>query len=104
MALNNIAAHDKLIYTIGRLASEIVIKTVKIGLLILASRSSFTAWGVELARRSGLTLIGRMLGKRFVALSGEVPILYDHDVMPLRMRMHGIEARAPGMKAHKWNR
>lgn len=57
-----------------------VIKTVKMGIPILASRSGFTAWGVELARRFGLTLIGRMRGKRFVALSGEERILYDQDV------------------------
>ena len=80
MALNNIAAHDKIFYTTGRLTSEMVIKTVKMGIPILASRSGFTAWGVELARRSGLTLIGRMRGKRFVALSGEERILYDQDV------------------------
>jgi FdhD protein len=80
MALNNIAAHDKIFYTTGRLTSEMVIKTVKMGIPILASRSGFTAWGVELARRSGLTLIGRLRGKRFVALSGEERILYDQDV------------------------
>jgi FdhD protein len=80
MALNDIAAHDKIFYTTGRLTSEMVIKTVKMGIPILASRSGFTAWGVDLARRSGLTLIGRMRGKRFVALSGEDRILYDQDV------------------------
>jgi FdhD protein len=79
MALNDIAAHDKIFYTTGRLTSEMVIKTVKMGIPILASRSGFTAWGVDLARRSGLTLIGRMRGKRFVALSGEDRIVYDQD-------------------------
>jgi FdhD protein len=38
------------------------------------------AWGVELARQSGLTLIGRMRGKRFVVLSGEERIIYDQDI------------------------
>jgi len=80
MALNNITAHDKTFYTTGRLTSEMVIKTVKMRIPILASRSGFTAWGVELARRSGLTLIGRMRGKRFVVLSGEERIIYDQDV------------------------
>jgi FdhD protein len=80
MALNDVAAHDKIFYTTGRLTSEMVIKTVKMGIPILASRSGFTAWGVELARRSGLTLIGRMRGKRFVVLSGEERVVYDQDV------------------------
>ena len=80
MALNNITAHDKIFYTTGRLTSEMVMKTVKMRVPILASRSGFTAWGVELARRSGLTLIGRMRGKRFVALSGQERIIYDQDV------------------------
>lgn len=47
-----------------------VIKTVMMGIPILVSRSGFTAWGVELARQAGLTLIGRAKGKRFVALAG----------------------------------
>jgi FdhD protein len=80
MALNDVPAHDKIFYTTGRLTSEMIIKTVKMGIPILASRSGFTAWGVELARRSGLTLIGRMRGKRFVVLSGEERVVYDQDV------------------------
>jgi FdhD protein len=50
------------------------------GIPILVSRSGFTAWGVELARKSGLTLIGRARGKRFVALSGEDRIVFDQDL------------------------
>ncbi|MCH8183936.1 MAG: formate dehydrogenase accessory sulfurtransferase FdhD, partial [Proteobacteria bacterium] len=45
----------------------------------LISRSGFTAWGVDLARQAGLTLIGRARGKRFVTLSGEDRIIYDAD-------------------------
>jgi FdhD protein len=50
------------------------------GIPILVSRSGFTAWGVELAKKAGLTLIGRARGKRFVALSGEERIVYDQDL------------------------
>jgi len=71
---------DKIFYTTGRLTSEMVIKTVRMGIPILVSRSGFTAWGVELARKTGLTLIGRARGKRFVALSGEDRIVYDQDL------------------------
>ncbi len=80
MMLNGIAADDKIFYTTGRLTSEMVIKTVKMGIPILASRSGFTAWGVELARQSDLTLIGRMRGKRFVILSGIERVVYDQDI------------------------
>ena len=79
MFLNNVPAHDKIFYTTGRLTSEMVIKTVMMGMPILVSRSGFTAWGVELAQRSGLTLIGRARGKRFVALSGAERIEFDAD-------------------------
>ncbi|MEJ1644051.1 formate dehydrogenase accessory sulfurtransferase FdhD, partial [Escherichia coli] len=55
------------------------IKTVQMGIPILVSRSGFTAWGVELARQAGLTLVGRARGKRFLALSGEHRIVFDLD-------------------------
>lgn len=71
---------DKIFYTTGRLTSEMVIKTVRMGIPILVSRSGFTAWGVELARKTGLTLVGRAKGKRFVALSGEDRIVFDQDL------------------------
>lgn len=80
MFLNGITPEDKIFYTTGRLTSEMVIKTVKMRIPILASRSGFTAWGVELARKAGLTLIGRARGKRFVALSGIERIEFDADL------------------------
>lgn len=80
MFRNKVKAEDKIFYTTGRLTSEMVIKTVRMGIPILVSRSGFTAWGVELARKAGLTLIGRARGKRFVALSGEDRIVFDQDL------------------------
>jgi FdhD protein len=71
---------NKIFYTTGRLTSEMVIKTVRMGIPILVSRSGFTAWGVELAKKAGLTLIGRARGKRFIALSGEDRIVFDQDI------------------------
>jgi FdhD protein len=79
MALNRVTAADKIFYTTGRLTSEMVIKTVMMEIPILVSRSGFTAWGVELARQAGLTLIGRARGKRFVALAGAERIVFDAD-------------------------
>jgi FdhD protein len=80
MFKHHVGAHDKLFYTTGRLTSEMVIKTVRMGIPILISRSGFTAWGVELARKANLTLIGRARGKRFVALAGEERIVFDQDL------------------------
>jgi FdhD protein len=79
MHLNRIPPAGKIFYTTGRLTSEMVIKTVQMGIPILISRSGFTAWGVELARQAGLTLIGRARGRRFVALSGSERIVFDSD-------------------------
>ena len=77
MFKHGIGGADKIFYTTGRLTSEMVIKAVQMGIPILASRSGFTAWGVDLARQVGLTLIGRARGRRFVVLSGEGRIVYD---------------------------
>lgn len=71
---------DKVLYTTGRLTSEMVIKTAQMGIPVLASRSGFTAWGVEIAQQVGLTLIGRLRGQRFVCLSGDERLVYDADV------------------------
>jgi FdhD protein len=79
MYLNNITAEDKIFFTTGRLTSEMVIKTVQMGIPLLLSRSGFTAWGVELARQANLTLIGRAKGKRFQLLSGEQRLVFDAD-------------------------
>jgi FdhD protein len=80
MYRHHVGAADKILYTTGRLTSEMTIKTVRMGIPILISRSGFTAWGVELARQAGLTLIGRARGKRFVALSGVERIVFDQNL------------------------
>ena len=73
-------AADKVLYTTGRLTSEMVIKTALMGIPILASRSGFTAWGVEIAQAVGLTLIGRLRGQRFVCLAGCDRLVRDADL------------------------
>lgn len=76
----NTPAADKVLYTTGRLTSEMVIKTALMEIPVLASRSGFTAWGVEIAQKVGLTLIGRMRGKRFVCLAGGHRLIRDADI------------------------
>lgn len=79
MFREGVSGADKILYTTGRLTSEMVIKTALMGIPVLASRSGFTAWGVDLARQVGLTLIGRMRGRRFNCLSGEARLVFDAD-------------------------
>ncbi len=79
MLSEGVSADDKILYTTGRLTSEMVIKTAMMGIPVLASRSGFTAWGVEIAQQLGLTLIGRMKGRRFMCLAGEERLLRDAD-------------------------
>jgi FdhD protein len=80
MFQHKVRPEDKIFYTTGRLTSEMVIKTVRMGIPILISRSGFTAWGVDLARKANLTLVGRARGKRFIALAGESRIVFDQDL------------------------
>ena len=74
---NQVSGADKIMYTTGRLTSEMVIKCALMGIPVLVSRSGFTAWGVELAEKVGLTLIGRMRGQRFQCLAGRERLIYD---------------------------
>ena len=96
MFKNGVSLDGKMFYTTGRLTSEMVLKTVQMGIPVLISRSGFTAWGVELARQTGLTLIGRAKGKRFIALAGEDRIEFDADAgdvaQAARRRRGGISA------------
>ena len=94
MFLNKISAKDKVFYTTGRLTSEMVIKTVQMGIPILISRSGFTAWGVELAKEAGLTLIGRAKGRRFTALSGLERIIYDTDLKKIDDEPENIKRKS----------
>ncbi|MEO0821701.1 MAG: formate dehydrogenase accessory sulfurtransferase FdhD [Pseudomonadota bacterium] len=93
MFREGVGGGDKILYTTGRLTSEMVIKTALMGIPVLASRSGFTAWGVELARQVGLTLIGRMRGERFHCLSGTERLVFD---APLSGREEDARHRRKG--------
>lgn len=71
MALNRANVVPTVLYTTGRLTSEMVIKTAQMGLPFVLSRSGATAMGVEIARQTGITLIARAKGKRFLLLTGQ---------------------------------
>lgn len=97
MLKEDVPAADKILYTTGRLTSEMVIKTALMGIPVLASRSGFTAWGVDIAREVGLTLIGRMRGQRFVCLSGEDRLVRDAD--PSRVPAEASKHRRKSARA-----
>ena len=84
MLLNKEDANDKFFYTTGRLTSEMVIKTVQMGIPILISRSGFTESGVKLAREAGLTLIGRAKGKKMIIANGIERVIFDTDTKSIK--------------------
>jgi FdhD protein len=84
MMQNDALAADKILYTTGRLTSEMVIKCAHMGIPVLASRSGFTAWGVEIAEQVGLTLIGRLRGKRFQCVAGAERMTWDADLSAIK--------------------
>ncbi|MAV82549.1 MAG: formate dehydrogenase family accessory protein FdhD [Pelagibacteraceae bacterium] len=73
----NINPTNMIFYTTGRLTSEMVIKCIKMQIPILISRSGFTSWAVEIAKKKKLTMIGRARGKRFNILSGDFRFKYE---------------------------
>ena len=68
--MENMEGGDKLFYTTGRLTSEMVIKVAQMGIPVLVSRSGVTQMGLELARKTGVTLISRAGGKHFLVYHG----------------------------------
>ena len=70
MALHEVPAHDKVFYTTGRLTSEMVMKSARIGVPIIVSRNGVTAMGHALAEQLGMTLFGRALNRHFLCYTG----------------------------------
>jgi FdhD protein len=64
--LEDIPTADKLIVTTGRIASEILLKAVRLGVPILVSGSAATRLSIDLARKTNLTLIGLVWEGRMV--------------------------------------
>jgi FdhD protein len=66
-AVNN---SDLVLYTTGRLTSEMVIKSAQMGVPFVVSRSGITQMGFDVATRIGLTTIGRALNVRYLCYTG----------------------------------
>lgn len=70
MWLDAIDGSDKIFYTTGRLTSEMVIKCAQMRIPFLVSRSGLTQMGHEIAKKVGLTMLGRASGKHYLAFTG----------------------------------
>jgi len=70
MWLDGIDGADKVFYTTGRLTSEMVIKCVQMRIPFLVSRSGLTQMGHAVAKRAGLTMLGRASGRHYLAFTG----------------------------------
>jgi FdhD protein len=70
MWLDGIDGADKIFYTTGRLTSEMVIKAAQMGIPFLVSRSGLTQMGYEIARKVGLTMVGRATNRHYLLLTG----------------------------------
>jgi len=58
--LDNMPVKDKMIVSTGRIASEILLKVIRIGVPIMISTAVATSFSVALARKTGITLIGNV--------------------------------------------
>jgi FdhD protein len=68
--LHHLPLADKLLITTGRLTSEILIKSAKVGIPILVSRNTATTLAVELAKSLNITLIGYVRAGKCTVYSG----------------------------------
>jgi FdhD protein len=80
MFLNKVSPDDKIFYTTGQADLRDDPQVCGDAYPYPSVRSGFTAWGVDLARQVGMTVIGRARGKRFLALSGAERIVFDADL------------------------
>lgn len=63
--MDNISVDDKMIVSTGRIASEILLKVVRIGVPIMVSSAVATRFSVDLARKTGITLVGNVTDSGF---------------------------------------
>jgi len=77
MWLDGIKGEDKVLFTTGRMTSEIMMKTAFMGIPVLISRSGVTQMSLELARDMGMVVIGRAKASRFLVYNGSDQVIFD---------------------------
>ena len=70
MWLDRLEGGDKIFYTTGRLTSEMVIKAAQMRIPFLVSRSGLTQMGHDIARKVGMTMIGRATNRHYLLFTG----------------------------------
>lgn len=78
MWLADKAGRDLVFFTTGRLTSEMVIKGAQMGIPFLLTRSGVTQMGLELARKTSLTLLSRCSGKHFEIYNAPERVVFSH--------------------------
>lgn len=86
MGMQGVGGNDKVLYTTGRMTSEMVIKSAQMGIPIVVSRSGITEMGLEVAQRVGLCAIGRATHKRFLCYSATERLLLQPELAEPRLR------------------
>ena len=84
--LRNLDLQGKMIVTSGRVSTEMVAKAARLGIALIASRTSPTDQAVEMARAAGITLIGYLRGEHFD--------VYSH---PERLAVVAAGEKIPGV-------
>lgn len=84
MWIKNLNSEKKIFYTTGRLTSEMVIKVAQMNIPYLLSRSGITEMGLNVAKQTGVTLLGRAKGRHFLIYNGHENIEFDQKPEPRR--------------------
>ncbi len=61
---------ENVFYPTGRPTTEMVIKCAQMRIPFLVSRSGLTKMGHDVAKRVGLTMLGRASGRHYLAFTG----------------------------------
>jgi FdhD protein len=77
MWLERLSGRNKILYTTGRLTSEIVMKAALMEIPALISRSGITHMGLNLSQDLGMMMIARLKRGRFFIYSGQEHFIHD---------------------------
>ena len=70
---------DLIFFTTGRLTSEMVIKGAQMGVPFLLTRSGVTLMGLELARKTNLTILSRCSGRHFEIYNAPERVIFTQN-------------------------
>ncbi len=78
--IKEISLDNKFVFVSGRLTSEMLLKIVRVGGVIIISRSAPTDLAVKIARNLNITLVGFVRGNRMNIYSGELRIVCKKNI------------------------